>query len=103
MKKRTNWDRYYVEQIDNPTMRRLVEDDLKALRVCVQPAKLRQEKGLTQTQLAAKVGMSVPNISRIEAGPAQNLTLGTLVKLFGALDQELTISPRKRRARRRAS
>ncbi|PYM27466.1 MAG: hypothetical protein DMD80_15285 [Candidatus Rokuibacteriota bacterium] len=103
MKKRTNWERYYKEQINDPTMRRLVDEELKTLRIGVQLARLREGAGLTQTQLAAKVGMSAPNISRIETSPAQNLTLGTLVKLFGALDHEVTISPRKRRSGRRAS
>lgn len=103
MKKPTNWARYYKEQMQDPTMQRLVADELKALRIGVQLAKLRQEKGLTQTQLAAKAGMSAPNISRIESSPAQNLTLGTLVKLFSALDHEVTITPRKRRTAKRAS
>jgi DNA-binding Xre family transcriptional regulator len=102
MKKRTNWDRYYKQQTSDPDLRQLVEEELKALRIGVQLARLRQEKGITQTQLAAKVGMSAPNISRIESSEAQNLTLGTLVKLFGALDHDVTISPRKR-ARKRAS
>jgi transcriptional regulator with XRE-family HTH domain len=100
MKKRTNWEEYYKQQTSDPGLRQLVEDEIKMLRIGVQLAILRQEKGLTQTQLAAKVGMSAPNISRIESSPAQNLTLGTLVKLFGALDHEVTISPRKRPRRR---
>jgi DNA-binding Xre family transcriptional regulator len=102
MKKRTNWDRYYKEQTSDPAMRQLVEDEIKTLRIGIQIAKLRQERGLTQTQLAAKVGMSAPNISRIESSPSQNLTLGTLVKLFGALDHDLTVAPRKRKTARRS-
>ena len=100
MSKRTNWDQYYDEQMKDPDMRRLVEDEVKALEIGIQLAKLRQAAGLTQTQLAAKVGMSAPNISRIESSPGQNLTLQTLVKLFGALDHEVTITPRKRRRTR---
>lgn len=104
MKKRTNWDRYYKEQLEDLTTRRLVHEELKALNVGVQLARLREERGLTQTQLAAKVGMSSPNISRIETNPGQNLTLQSLVKLFGALDCDVVIAPRKRRPRsRRAS
>jgi len=104
MKKKTNWDRYYKEQLDDLTTRRLVNEELKALNVGVQLARLREERGLTQTQLAAKVGMSSPNISRIETNPGQNLTLQSLVKLFGALDCDVVIEPRKRRSRgRRAS
>ncbi len=103
MRRQTNWDRYFRDQMSDPTARRFVEEEIKALRLGLQVARLRQQKGLTQTQLAAKVGMSAPNISRIEANPAQNLTLGTLVKLFGALDHEVAIVPRKRRPRPRRS
>jgi len=100
MKKQTNWDRYFDAQTANPVMRKLVDEELRGLQIGVQVAKLRQEKGLTQTQLAAKVGMSAPNISRIESSEAQNLTLTTLVRLFSALDHEVEIVPRKRRSYR---
>ena len=83
-----------------PAMAKLVDEELKALKIGVQVARLRQEKGLTQTQLAAKVGMSAPNISRIESSEAQNLTLTMLVRLFSALDHEFEIVPRKRRSPR---
>jgi DNA-binding Xre family transcriptional regulator len=102
-KKRTNWDQYFRDQMRDPVTRQFVEEEIKALRVGAQLARLRQDAGLTQMQLAAKVGMSAPNVSRIESSPGQNLTLGTLVKLFGALDHDITISPRKRRAARRVS
>ena len=103
MKKATNWDRYLHEQMDDDETRRLVTEELEALRVGVQIAKLRQEKGLSQTGLAAKVGMSGPNISRIETSPGQNLTLGTLVKVAAALGHEVEIKfpPRRRRGKAR--
>jgi DNA-binding Xre family transcriptional regulator len=101
VKKKTNWDRYYKEQLEDLTTGRLVKEELKALNVGVQLARLREERGLTQTQLAAKVGMSSPNISRIESNPGQNLTLQSLVKLFGALDCDVVIAPRRRRSRSR--
>jgi len=103
MTRKTNWQSYYDEQTSQPGMRRLVEDEMRALRIGVQLAKLRQAAGLSQTQLAAKVGMSAPNISRIESNPEQNLTLQTLVKLFGALDHEVTITPQRRRRAARNS
>ena len=94
MKKVTNWDRYFQKQMGDPEMKALLEEELKALRVGVQLATLRQQKGLSQTQLAAKVGMSAPNISRIEASPGRNLTLQTMVKLFRALEYEVSFTCR---------
>ena len=102
MKKRTNWDRYFKEQMADPGVRSMVKEEIKALRIGVQLAKLRQRKRLSQTQLAAKAGMSGPNISRIEASPGQNLTLGTLVKLARALDYDVAITFQPQRAPTRA-
>jgi DNA-binding Xre family transcriptional regulator len=47
--------------------------------------------------LAAKVGMSGPNISRIETQPAQNLTLGTLIRMSDALNCRVAITLKPRR------
>ena len=98
MRKATNWERYFQKQMGDPEMKALVAEELKALRVGLQLATLRQQKGLSQTQLAAKVGMSAPNISRIEGNPGHNLTLETMVKLFRALDYEVSFTYRPRRA-----
>lgn len=102
MRKPTNWDRYFKVQMADPEVRRLVDEELKTLRVGVQLARLRQQRGLTQTQLAARVHMSAPNISRIERSPSQNLTLGTLVKLARALDHDVAIRFQRRRVRAQA-
>ena len=42
MKKTTNWDLYFQKQMGDPQMRSLIEEELKALRVGAQIAKLRQ-------------------------------------------------------------
>ena len=99
MKKGTIWDRYFAKQMNDEKMRRLITEELEVLRVGVQIAKLRQEQGLSQTGLAAKVGMSGPNISRMETSPGQNLTLGTLVKVAAALGHgvEVKFPPKRRR------
>ena len=97
MKRPTNWDRYYRVQTRDPDLRRLVEEELKTLRVGAQLARLRQRRKLSQTTLAARAGMSAPNLSRIETSPSQNLTLGTLVRVARALDYEPYITFRPRR------
>ena len=92
MKKTTNWDRYFQKQMGDPEMRALIEEELKALRVGAEIARLRQRRHMSQTELAAKAGMSAPNISRIETSPAQNMTLETLVKIARALGREVEIT-----------
>jgi len=103
MKKTTSWDLYYQKQMGDPEMRALVEEELKALRVGTELARLRREAHMSQTQLAAKTGMSAPNISRIETSPAQNMTLETLVRIARALGRDVEIAlPMRRSARKRA-
>ena len=92
MKRTSNWDLYYQKQMGDPEMRALIEEELKALRVGAQLARLRKQAHMSQTELAAKAGMSAPNISRIETSPAQNMTLESLVKIARALGREVEIA-----------
>ena len=104
----TRLDRYFEQQMRDPEMRELVDKELLALNVGVQIARLRQEEGLNQTQLAARAGMNASKISVIEKS-ARNVTLGTLIRLARALNREVKVDlvPRKgkgsvRAGRRRA-
>ena len=98
MKKPTNWDLYFRKQLDEPEMRGLIDQEIESLRVGTQIAKMRQKKRLSQAQLAARAGMSAPNISRIENSPAQNMTLGTLVKIARALGRGVEVTFPARRS-----
>ncbi len=92
MKRITNWDLYFQKQVGDPEMKGLIEEELKALRVGTEIARLRRQRHMSQTVLAAKAGMSAPNISRIETSPAQNMTLETMVKIARALGREVEIA-----------
>lgn len=50
----------------------------------------REEAGMSQTELAARIGIAQSALSRIEAGRA-NLTLGTLQRVTDALGVPLTL------------
>ena len=55
----------------------------------------RISKGLTQKELANKVGISHVTLSKFEKGSYENITLRTMLKLASALDttvQELFFS-----------
>ena len=95
-RKGTNWLRFFREQMRDREFRALVEQELRTLRVGVKIAGLRQRKNLSQSELAARTGMSAPNISRIENDPSHNLTLGTLTRIALALghDVQVTFRPR---------
>ena len=103
MKKTTNWDLYYQKQMSDPEMRALIDEELKALRVGAEIVRLRREAHMSQTQLAARTGMSAPNISRIETSPAQNMTLETLVKIARALARLYRVTTAQTRSGERNS
>jgi len=53
---------------------------------------IRIKKGMTQKELAEKVGLHQSAIARFESGES-NPALKTILKIVGALDQKLTTSP----------
>jgi HTH-type transcriptional regulator/antitoxin HipB len=56
---------------------------------------LREDLGLTQTQLAEIAGLSQPYIAKLESGRATNIELRTLVRAATALDAQVEIRIRK--------
>ena len=52
---------------------------------------LREDLGLTQTQLAEIAGVSQPFIAKLESGRATNIELRTLVRAATALDAHVEI------------
>ena len=102
----TRWNRFYLKQMKDETLRDLVERELQSLKLGIQIARLRQQGKLSQTRLAALADMSPPKISAIENEP-RNLTIATLIRVAHALDSkvEIKLIPRKKakqRARRRS-
>jgi transcriptional regulator with XRE-family HTH domain len=84
------FDRYFRAQMEDSTMRELVQKELANLEIGVQIAKLRAKHRLNQTQLAARARMSTPKISQIESKPA-NVQLDTLIRLAQALGARLEV------------
>src|SRR5271154_5737531 len=86
----TRWKRFYKEQMEDSSLRALVERELDQLQLGVQIAKLRAKGKLSQTKLAARAEMSAPKISAMENEP-QNLTIGTLIRVAHALNSRVEI------------
>ena len=53
--------------------------------------KAREKRGLTQTELAKRIGTKQPALSRLERGGFRKATVETLKKLAKALDAKLVI------------
>ncbi len=89
MRKKTEFQRFKEKVLRNPRVRRAYEEGLTDLRIAVRLAELREKRGMTQTQLAAKIKTSPAVISRIERG--DNVELKTLLRVAAALNARLSI------------
>ncbi len=54
--------------------------------------KAREEAGLTQEELAERIGTKQPALSRLERGGYKKVKIETLMKIAHALNMRLTIS-----------
>ncbi|RMG52337.1 MAG: XRE family transcriptional regulator [Acidobacteria bacterium] len=91
MKKRrkNRYAEFKKRALARPEVRESFEEGLDVLHLAVSLARLREKRGLTQTQLAAKVHTSAAVISRVENG--RNVELRTLQKIAAALNAKLKI------------
>ena len=79
--------------------RRGYEEELEKLRVVGAIIALRQRQGMTQKTLARRLKVSQPFIAKLEKAETHNFTLETLVKVVTALNGELVIHIKPRKAR----
>lgn len=84
-------DQWLDEQLQEPAFR----GEYAALEPAYQIARLRILRGMTQQELAEKVGTQQPSIARIESG-RRRASIAMLEKLAQALDADLqvTLTPR---------
>ena len=77
-------------KLQNPEFRAAYDAEDKRIELVLQIIKLRQRRGMTQSDLAKAIGTRQANVSRLERFDA-NLTLGTLEKVARALGANLQI------------
>ena len=86
---------------DDPDFAAAVDAELQAMRIEQELVALRNASGLTQRQLAAKLGVKQPVIAKLEAGKSRNIGLQTLVRAVKAMNGRIDVSirPAGRQAR----
>ena len=86
---------------DDPDFAAAVEAELQAMRIEQELVALRNASGLSQRQLAAKLGVKQPVIAKLEAGKTRNIGLQTLVRAVKAMNGsiEVSITPKGHRGR----
>jgi DNA-binding transcriptional regulator YiaG len=84
---------------DDPDFAAAVEAELQAMHIEQELVALRNASGLSQRQLAAKLGVKQPVIAKLEAGRNRNVGLQTLVRVVKAMNGRIkvAITPAERR------
>jgi ribosome-binding protein aMBF1 (putative translation factor) len=88
--KAVDFQNYLAEKLRNPKFKKYYDEYGKQLEIAYQILKLRKQKGMSQTELAKKIGTKQSNIARIEAGQ-QNFTTDTLQKIASVFKRKLKI------------
>ena len=92
MKRKTNFDRYLEEQLKDPDFVRRYQKAGEAWDVALQLAALRKKAGLSQKELAQRVGTSQQQISRLESTSYEGHSLSMLRRVAEALGATVHIN-----------
>jgi transcriptional regulator with XRE-family HTH domain len=89
--KKTNFDRYLEEQLQDPAFAARFERAGEAWDVALQIAALRRQAGLSQKDLAKVLKTSQQQISRLESPGYEGHTLATLRRVADALHARVRV------------
>ena len=93
MKRRLFRDRL-KEDLKDPEFKKAFEEEDLPARLAIRIAELRQKEGLSQADLAKRLGAKQQLIARIESLDHTNMTLSTLQKIAEALHRRLVVDLR---------
>lgn len=89
-KKAPDFQEYLAGQLKNAKIKKHYDEYGKQLEIAYEILQLRKKKGISQSELARRIGTSQSNIARMEAGE-QNLTTDTLQKIAEAFNRNLKV------------
>jgi len=93
-RKRLLFDDWLKRQLKNPSFKKAFEKEDVRARLALRIAELRKEKGVSQAELARRLGATQQMISDIETFRQSNITLGTLQRIANALQSRLFVDLR---------
>ncbi len=88
--KAIDFQNYLAEKLRNPKFKKYYNEYGKQLEIAYQILLLRRKKGISQVELARKLGTRQSNIARMEAGQ-ENFTTDTLQKIASVFKRNLKI------------
>jgi DNA-binding XRE family transcriptional regulator len=95
------YDAFLAEQMADPEFQRLYTEEAAKKDLWLQLVEARQESGLTQAQLAERLGVTQSQVARIEKRGYDAYTLTTLRRYVQALGDDFLLEVRVRHVPRR--
>ncbi len=89
--RKTNFDKYLQEQLKDPEFAERFEAAGEAWEVALEIARLREEAGLSQTELAKRLGTTQQQISRLESPAYEGHSLSMLRRVASVLDADVKV------------
>jgi transcriptional regulator with XRE-family HTH domain len=89
--KKTNFDRYLAEQMEDPAFAARFKHAGEAWEVALQLAALREQAGLSQAELARKLKTTQQQISRLESPGYEGHSLSMLRRVAKALHARVRV------------
>lgn len=90
MTSRANWSDVRGRRLPTPGAKAGYEGARRAFELAEQVRQLREARGLSQAELARRIGSTQPAVARLEAGGVAP-TIETLEHIAAALDLELAV------------
>lgn len=106
MPRKSDFMKWVDQQVETDAdLKRKVEEYLNEMMIEQKLAALRSQRGMTQAQLAHRLGVSQPHVAKLEAGRAKNIELHTLCRWATALGARITVDvvPHTTRKRKRTA
>lgn len=91
MYKKRTFRAYLKKRLADPEFKKYYEEEIKNLQLGYQIQQARKKSGLTQKQLAARIGSSQGAITRLESGNYTSYTVKTLEKIAAAFGGKLYV------------
>ncbi|MCC7352150.1 MAG: XRE family transcriptional regulator [Anaerolineae bacterium] len=86
-----HYEEYWAKQMADPAFRRIYEEEAKKKELWLQLVEARQATGLTQQEVAQRMGVSQAQVARIEKRGYEAYTLRTLRRYLEALGDQFTL------------
>lgn len=91
METHETFDKHFKELMKNPEFSKGYDEEKRRLELAIKIAGFRQEKGLTQTDLARLSGITQQQLSKLERG--ENCNISTFLKVCSSLEIDVFLKP----------